>query len=403
MEKTTKGKSNKRSILSYFPYELPRPQQEELLLAIEKHWDHYDNFVIIAPTACGKGSISRTIASWRFNSAIITPTNLLVKQYIDEFPATQKLFKREYYKCPRFANGALTCATASAKYGRKKLGCSKDCAYLTDNARVRGRGSFICNYYVYMANRLYKPILIVDECHNIIKVIQEMSGQKLWRHDYNYPWDMWTHADILQWAEAEQASRKEEGLPNDEILEGLREELTSTSPRYVLKRGYETWFRTAIPEERELLSMLPIDVRDAPPILWPAQVQKIVMMSATVSYKDLEALGLDRRRTLYMETDSPIPAASRPIILDYQGNVNRSNLKEVTKEMAHKIVTHYLPRYEGQKGIIHATYTQAKIFREVFAGNVRFMFHDRSNTRAQYQEFLDAPVESGMAYMKALI
>lgn len=340
---------------------------------------------------CGKSALSKTIAAWRFNSAIITPTNLLVQQYSDEFPGIGKLFKRELYRCPRFANGELSCETANRKYGRKKMGCNLDCEYLTDNRRARGRGYFVCNYYTYMANKLFKPTLIIDESHNIIKVVQDMSGQKLWRHDWHYPWDMWTHGDILNWVE----SRDD----RPEVLQGLHDEITSQAPRYIIKRGYEMWNVTNPPEERELLSMLPVDVRDAPPYLWPNQVGKIVLLSATISYKDIESLGLDRRRTLYLEVDSPIPSSNRPIITDFVATVNRSNLKEATITMANRIVSDYLPRYEGKKGVIHATYAQAKLFREMFAGNVRFMFHDRSNTRAQYQAFLDAPVESGMVFV----
>ena len=738
----------KRSILSYFPYETPREQQSEVLLAIEKHWDKHDNFIIVAPTASGKSSIAKTIASWRFNCAIIAPTNLLVQQYAAEFPGMSKLQKRELYQCPRFANGELNCKSASSKFGRKKMGCNLDCEYLKDNRMARGRGYFVCNYYTYMSNKLFKANLIIDECiggdtyilskegvksnskistiynkfikgeeiwvssintttgklenkkvtnawknpigskslikfstssaskliatsdhlflsekgwmtlkeiwnknlkivstgkkvpyyfsgdsdqvilgsllgdghlgknpnsenarisivnkqeeyakfkarmlggaridkcfsgfkegsfsyrvtsktvdakeysfdeilhrlnekglaiwfmddgsahihpehglqritfhteaysleeneqlikvlkarfnvtanlftsskpdgrtyyylginkensqilydligpylhesmshklkpkdveafipqhpikysritnynyinedyvydievednhnfiitegqlnknglvahncHNIIKVIQDMNGQKLWRHDYNYPWSMWTHGDILSWLESEleDCSRSEHQI---EILAGLKEELTSQEPRYIIKRGYDTWNRGSIPEERELLTMMPVDVRDAPPYIWPNQVQKIVMMSATVSYKDIENLGLDRRRTLYLEVDSPIPSSHRPIITDYVANVNRSNLRDSTISMAQRIREIYLPKYEGKKGVIHATYAQSKIFREVLGDNERFMFHDKTNTRAQYQAFLDSPPESGRIFV----
>jgi len=389
----------KKSILEYRAYDALRPQQEELLLALEANWDKYDVFVIVAPTACGKSCISKTLASWRYNAAIITPTNLLVNQFIDEFPDTNRLFKREMYNCPRFANGGMSCATANSKYGRAKMGCNKDCAYLHDNGRVRGRGSFVSNYYIYMANKLFKQNLIIDEAHGIIKVVQEMSGQKLWKHDYRYPWDMWTHGDILRWAERAQKENTDCGKDPDEMLDALREEITSQNPRYIIKRGYDLWARSSPPEERELLTMLPVDVRDAPPFLWPAQVQKIVLMSATISYKDIESLGLDRRRTLYLEVDSPIPAASRPIITDYVANVNRNNLREATLAMATRILEDYVPRYVGKKGIIHATYAQAKIFREVFGGDERFIFHDKTDTRQKYQEFLDSPPESGRVFV----
>ena len=382
--------------MDFFPYPTPRTQQAEVLQALERFWEKYDIFVLTCPTASGKTALAKTIADWRGNAAVITPTNLLVEQFLDEFPETQKLFKRDWYKCPRWS-GNLTCKEAEAKYGRKKMGCDVSCDYLRDNRRVRGRGSFVANYYVYMANQLFKPTLILDEGHNALKLVQELSGQKIWKHDWHYPYNIWTAGDILAWVESLAGSSFSEDKQG--ILEGLREELTSGSPRYILKRGYDTWKRTDPWEERELLTMLPIDVRDSPPYLWPNKVHKIVMMSATISYKDLESLGLDRRRTLYLEVDSPIPASNRPIITDYCGNVNRDNLEECTLEMANKLETEYLPRYAGSKGLIHATYAQAKIFKKFWEGNDRFLFHDRDNVRTRFSEFIASSPDSGRIFV----
>jgi len=383
--------------MEFFPYPTSRIQQTECLQALEKHWDAYDVFVIVAPTASGKSAISKTIADWRTNAAMITPTNLLVEQFIHEFPDQQKLFKREYYKCPRFAGGTLNCKEAESRFGRKRMGCDTNCAYLKDNRRVRGRGNFVANYYVYMANQLFKPTLIIDEAHNALKLIQELTGQKIWKHDYHYPYNMWSSADVLHWAEGLDLDLL--GEDKKGIIEGLKEELTSNSPRYIIKRGFDLWKRTTPVEERELLTMMPIDVRDAPPYLWPSKVSKIVMMSATISYKDLESMGLDRRRTLYLEVNSPIPAAYRPIITDYIGNVNRANIRDLTYKMAAHIEEVYLPKYAGSKGLIHATYAQAKIFRELWEGNPRFIFHEKDNVRQRLAEFMELPPESGAVFI----
>jgi ATP-dependent DNA helicase DinG len=393
MNQSYKKPQKKKSILEYFPYPDIRPIQAEVLLSIEKHWENYDCIVVIAPTACGKSAILKTIAAWRANAAIIVPTNILVNQMAAAFPGMQKLQKRSLYTCPRFGDGRMNCDEAYRKYGGKKLGCSRDCDYLKDNARARGRGYGVYNYYTYMANKLYKPTLLVDEAHNILKVLQDLGAQKIWKHDFHYPWDMWNSADMLNWIESVE-DRSPGGMP--EVLEGLREELTSTSPRYVIKRGRDLWSKTTPPEERELLTMLPVDTSDAPPVLWPGgKVQKIVLLSATISYKDIEGMGLGKRRTLYIETPSPIPASNRPIIKDYVGNVNRANLRETTLKMCEKIKTEYLPRYEGKKGVIHATYAQAKIFREVFGSDERFIFHSKDDTKAKFEEFCAASVESG--------
>jgi Rad3-related DNA helicase len=397
MNQTYIKQQRKKSILEFFPYPKIRPFQEEILLTVEKYWDSYDCIVIVAPTAFGKSAVLKTLAAWRGNASIIVPTNILVTQMAEAFPGMQKLQKRALYKCPRFGTGVggnplMDCETAYKKYGGKKLGCSRECEYLRDNARARGRGYGVYNYYTYMANKLYKPNLLIDEAHNILKVLQDLGAQKIWRHDYKYPWDMWTSGDILNWLENVEESHGE----LSEVLAGLKEEITSSSPRYVIKRGRDMWNMTSPPEERELLTMLPVDTSDAPPVLWPGgKVSKVVLLSATISYKDVEGMGLGRRRTLYLEAESPISPHLRKVYREFIANVNRNNLRESTLKMGEQIKSIYLPRYEGKKGVIHATYAQAKIFREVFGDDPRFIFHTKEDTKEKFKEFCESPIESG--------
>lgn len=388
--------ANKKSILEYFPYETPYSAQRELLLAIANYWESFDVFVVVAPTAFGKSPTLKAIADWAGNSSIITPTNVLVEQMFEAFPAKDewdrwhKLQKRALYMCPRFSEGRTSCEVAHAKYG-KKLGCNRKCAYLSDLQKARSRGPGVYNYYTYLAHKLYRPNLLIDEGHNALKMLQDLSAAKLWKHDWHYPWDMWSYGDILQWLEHKEKEMGE--LP--EALKGLKSEVVSIAPRYIVKREKEMWLRTTPPEERELLKMLPIDVRDAPPHLWPSQVRKIVMLSATISRKDIEQMGLSRRRVLYLEANSPIPVRNRPIIPKYVCSVNRNNIRESTMQMAQYVEDNFLERYKEVKGFLHATYAQARILRERWGSNPRFIFHDKSDTAQKLEEFKQAPTDSG--------
>ncbi len=395
-----------KDIMSFFPYSTPRQGQIEILKAIEQYWDNFDVFVIVAPTAFGKSATLKAIASWAGNASIITPTNLLVEQFAREFetdpdagwaygPPIHKLMKQEFYACPRFGTGIggkpiMNCQEAKAKYG-KKLGCSSSCAYVSDNRRARGRGIGIYNYYTYMAHKLFRPVLLMDEAHNSIKTIQDLSSSRIWRHDYQYPWDMWNYGDIANWLEHYEADGE---LP--EQLQALKTEVTTTAPRYVIKRDRELWAQSSIPEQRPLLKMLPIDIKDSMPFLWPTKVKKMVFLSATISKIDIETLGLDRRRVLYLEAESPIPVERRPIQRDYVSSLSRANMDTGTAAMAARIMDYYLPRYEGKKGFIHATYSQAKLLRTLLPNeDGRFMFHDKTNVRQVFDEFTASPPELG--------
>jgi Rad3-related DNA helicase len=383
----------KRPILDYFPYSSPRQEQLEILTALETHWNNYDCFIIVAPTALGKSSLAKTVGCWAGNTSIITPTNILVEQMHEEFsPAISKLQKRALYKCPRVAGGRLSCEDANKQFGgRKRLGCNRECAYLRDLQRAHSRGVGVFNYYTYLAHKIYRPTLIIDEAHNVIPMIQDLSAIKMWKHDYKYPYDMWNYADILAWLEG----CASDGMPLDENMQGLKTELTSSAPRYVIKRDREMWNRTTPPEEREMLKMLPIDIKDAPPHLWPNRVKKMIMMSATISRKDVEELGLGRRRVLYLEASSPIPPTQRPLYYKPIANVNRNSMERSTLEIAKWIEGNLLEKYRDVKGVIHATYAQAKMLRKVWGDNARFIFHSKTDTKERYADFLEALPSTG--------
>jgi superfamily II DNA or RNA helicase len=87
------------NLIKHFPYAEPHPHQKETLDLLESNWDNYDVFVVLAPTAFGKSSIARTLMSGLNSVSLITPTNLLVNQFIQEFPETRTLARIDSYRC----------------------------------------------------------------------------------------------------------------------------------------------------------------------------------------------------------------------------------------------------------------------------------------------------------------
>jgi Rad3-related DNA helicase len=141
--------------------------------------------------------------------------------------------------------------------------------------------------------------------------------------------------------------------------------------------------------------MLPVDIKDAPPTFWPGRVKKIVMMSATINRKDIEELGLGRRRVLFLEASSPIPPSQRPLYYKPIANVNRNSMEKSTLEIARWIEGNLLEKYRDVKGVIHATYAQAKILRKIWGDNERFIFHSKMDTKERYADFLEALPSTG--------
>lgn len=359
--------------MSFFPGD-PRPQQREVLELIERHWDEYDVFAVKAPVACGKSRIAITVARWRASlkksAAIITPTNILQQQYLDDVPDMPTLWRKGLYTC-EVCEGAEPCDRCMARYRAAAVKAKK--------AR-----NVVINYYLYMAHRLFKDTLIADEAHQLIPMVQEMMAKKLWRFQYKYPNSVRTVGDLLRWIESTPASAR------DQKMRLLRDELTATAPTYLVHRTKERYRNV---EPRDVLKLIPLDTSGAPPTLWPAhKVGKVVLMSATLSSKDLTMLGLGTRRVLELDVESPIPPANRPVIPLCSVN------------MAYRCQEESIPLLAGQlkklldehqaKGVIHCTYAIADKLKTLL-DNPRLMWYSREHKQEAYERFRALPPESG--------
>lgn len=380
--------------LKHFPYPKPREIQIQLLTALSEAWDKYDVFVLVCPTAFGKTAIARTLQRSLHSVSVITPTNLLVQQFLDEFPDTPTLSRLDSYHCAEWDRPCSVTRGKLRGFCSKRTGCGP-CPAATDLARAKyRRGPGIYNYHTYLAHQLHRQVLVVDEAHNLLSTIADRMALKLWRHDYHYPPKKWDYQLIADWAQQEQLRRRRK----DRKLDLLRQAAAFPKPSHVIEWTTESFSGKGTirgePEERDLIRLLPVDIRNAPPMFWPAGVEKIVLMSATIGNRDIESLGLAGRRVCYIDCKSPIPAEQRPVFPLDLVPVTRANLESSTREIARYIEEQLLPQHVNEKGIIHATYQQAALLRNYLSSN-RFIFHDRFNKSEQYDRFCSASPQSG--------
>lgn len=369
-------------ILGLFPGK-PRPVQQEALREIERAWSSADVFVVNLPVGAGKSRIAVTLARWAnkrhsLSSAIITPTNLLVDQYIKDFSRLFTLAKRETYACQTVPD--TSCQAFRDKNGRQ----CKDCYYsrLMRQAHAVPYGVF--NNHIYLAHSLYKNVLIADEAHNLVRVLKDRAALRYWTHDYHFPEWVQDYGSLLRWLEANPR------LDEDTKLQKLYNEINSPKPRYTITRC-EALFRG---NQRDGISLSPVDVRDQPPLFWPNQkVRKIVLLSATIGKKDIEQLGLDKRRVIFINATSPVDKDRRPIISLSACNMSYKHQEAAIPEAASAI--RQLLQEHSEKGIIHATYDVAARLRTMLHGELRLRWHTRENARSAYEEFKNSPVEEG--------
>lgn len=375
-------------LIKSFPYESPRPVQREILEVLDTHWDNYDVFVLVLPTASGKTAIAKSIMNAHHSVSVITPTNLLVQQFVDEFPNTSTLSRLDSYTC---AEWKRPCSVTRARLGKFCKGCK--CGGDLAQAKYRN-GPGVYNYYTYMAHRLYRKVLVVDEAHTLLPVIKDRLALKMWQHDYKYPSTAYRYEQLNDWVASVYASGKRK---KDKKLAKLKEAVTYKVPEYIAERTEEEFNGKGTirgqPELRDLIKLTPVDVTQAPPMFWPREVEKIVLMSGTISKKDIEQLGLSKKRILYVEGKSPIPVDNRPIVIEPIVSVTHNNIEFAVPQLA-QYIKEIAAHYEGQKGIVHATYKLSYLLRKHLTGD-RYIFHDRDNKADQYLQFKSALPSSG--------
>lgn len=376
-------------LLAHFPYPEARDIQAEVLRTLGREWNNYDTFVVSAPTAFGKTALSKTLMEALYSVSVITPTNQLVQQFVTEFPNTRRLSRLDSYRCEEWSR---PCSVTRSKL----LGFCKGCECGSDLAAAKYRGGpGIYNYHIYLAHKLYRDVLVVDEAHNLIPVLQDRMAICIWQHDYNYPDNMYSNEQVVRWLESGNLSPTKR---RHKKMQTLRGAVTHDIPQYVIQRSTRSFngkgTQRGAPEERDCLLLLPVDISGSPPVFWPSSVRKKVLLSATIGKKDIQALGLDTGRVLYINAESPIPATRRPIVQVPLVSVNRSNIVQSAEIIADYIDTVIVPQHTGQKGVIHASYQLSGILRTHLLGQ-QYLFHTRENKTSVYDEFRRASPESG--------
>lgn len=361
-----------RSILSYFKGE-PRPVQKKALLELEANWDKADVFVVSLSVGSGKSRVAACISEWvKSKSVILTPTNLLVDQYRQDFPKLFTLPKKTNFICDELHGATSNCADYKQLKGRH---CS-NCSYLQAQRTARTVRTGVYNYYTYMAHRLYTPTVIIDEAHGVLDLLRDLNSKKIWKHQWDYPGTVTSYGSLYRWVNDVLRYRK------SKVLTALKEDLENNSLKYIVSRTSE-YYRG---EDRDCIKLTPVDVRNESPVFWPPdKVKKLVLMSGTINHKDIYDMGLDKKRIHYVDLPSPIDPERRPVC--YTGSVNMSyrTQNDELPKLVNEVVA-FMSQNEG-KGLIHAPYSLAEKLKRALPNDERLMFHDRENKGAQYKLF----------------
>lgn len=365
---------------SHFPFSTFREGQAEVLDTLEANWNKYDVFVIQAPVGFGKSPIAAAIQSREINDSngccILTPNNMLRDQYKKDFDWMRTVKSQDDYWIPEYKMTEREFRSRIYKWGPRHS------EYTSDYKSVRRKGTNVVgNFYTYLAHKLQRNTLIIDEAHTLLGTLQELATKRIWQHDYSYPKDARNLLDLLQWIGPN---------PQDTKLQRLKQLLESTTKSALFRISTEKFDGV----DKQCIKLMPLTVSDLPNPFWTKKVKKIVLMSATIDQMDVDRLGLSNRRVLYIKVDSPIPVARRPILFQPVGNMSYSYQDDNLGNLANELVA--LADHHKSKGFVHAPYSLAEKLRPLLQHDPRFIFHERerNNKQGQYNKFYALPPES---------
>lgn len=379
-----------RDIVEFFPSKWEaRPSQVDVLKQVQAAWDKTDVIVIVAPTAFGKLALAQTILRWcehkKLTSAYLNPTNVLLDQYKAQFPGYVTLYAKHKYSCLKYTTDQdppvpMTVARVRDLSTQKGSGCVCDCGvkcpYTKDLRACYARKFVACNYHTYLAHRLKRDVLIMDEGHKVIGVLQGLAGKKYWYKDWHFPTWVNSYSSLERWLE------KHPQLPTSPKLRSLLEELKSGREHYLITKEEEE-YRDRL---EWCLRLYPLNVTEQAPILFDT-AKKHVLMSATISTKDLEECGLIGKRVLVINAESPIPVDRRPIYPMEIGAFNYGNLDHHLPTMLEAIK--WISEEHGGSGFIHAPYSLAAKLLPGLAGvfGSSLITHGREDRTVKLEEF----------------
>lgn len=383
-------KSTCKGILDFFKG-TPRPMQAALLREIETWWDRADVFVIPAPTAFGKTKVIECIARYassakKLKSHVLVPTNVLVDQ-VAASTGMLPLKARAAYTCytPSQGGEATSCETHFRA-------CGEHCAACPYVQTVRKAHAFpysLSNYHTALAHKFNKPVVLIDEAHMLLPLIREAEAKHVWLPENDgkslLPHYCDTYGKVADYLAAHPEL-------TGKVWDEIRSELEGGRGRFLLHRGEKSYHGKA----RDALSLLPIDTsrsEKAASFLGGKKVQKLFLLSGTISRTDVEQMALQGKRVVMLQAASPIPVERRPVVKDYVAPMTYVNQQDpqMLEALVERIATH--ARVHDGKVLVHAPYSLATRIGPALARALpgRVLSHSNHDKAAALRRFREDP------------
>lgn len=339
----------------------PRGIQTEFLEWLRDGWTSANVHAGQIPVGGGKSAIARAV-QLATGAHCITPSNVLIDQYIGQYRDVNFLKGKTHYQC----FSGLTCTDWVDVMKQPACG---SCPYKESRMRAAHEPTFfnpLSLYYFRISQPQRVPVIVVDEAHQLGSMIQRISEKRFRKSLYQWDERCLSEVYLIPWigrmiTKVERLIALYTDAKSFDKVKDLVGEVASLN--FVLSGVAEDPQNYAIYTERGTFRSRPDEFLTVRPVRPPARLvrslldcDKLVLISGTLFPTDIEDLAGDLT-TRFVDLPSPIPAAQRPIFyrpVPFPMNVNTD--PALVAAAIEKLLD-TLPR---QNTLIHVTYSMSK-------------------------------------------
>lgn len=438
-------KINKEDWISFFPYSLPRPEQEEAINFILRSFIEDNRRFVIADlgTGIGKSAIGITVARYLEANTLAPPNvqkgawflttqKILQEQYCNDFGGDsgtmREIKSATNYGCAHFKK--VSCAEgmqmlkAADKTSKFFKSCMFNCVYKKARKDFLESPESVTNFSYALTAANYgdkigrRNLLVIDESHNAenelsrfieITVTDRIAG------GLGLEWpEVSTAAQAMKWLRdtyqievARVAIEMTRDVEEFKGLEGHEKEYADLSKRCDALRSHSdkliTFLQVYTPDNWVFEQLPPIARSGGKITFKPIDVapfaeqtlfrlgEKVLMMSATIinSTTFAESLGISPDQCTSITRESPFPVENRPIMVFPIGNMSSAYIDETLPKMV-EAIREILKEHKTQKGIVHCHSFRVANYLKKNLRSSRLIFHDSSDREEALQRHLTA-------------
>ena len=372
---------------------VPRKVQVDVLKNLEDNWDKYPNHIMSLATGLGKSYLMLSIAKCFPNAAIITPSNILVQQYISEYPNINYLWGKQHYQCHKFKGFSCADIQDDKTLGDSIRCAGDECEYKIRKA-VAMEKTTIYNpmSFLFLMKRTEaerKDVILIDEAHLLPDMLLTITRKVLKKSKYNYPDDV-SNAFVLR-----------------NFIETTIVQLDALMNTYSKRSKMVGEIFNEICDLRLLIDILKLEPHnfitytekclsrgrpDEQLIIQPLKIPKalmqyfldanhVVMMSGSILSHDIKEM-LGDRKYKYYDYPSPIPKENRQVFFmptDY-----KMNFETPPEKIAESIDSIY-NKDPVQNTIVHVTYDLSKKISPLM--KTKHLINDKLDKEKKLKQF----------------